>query len=78
MKVLDVVGTGVKAAAKADAAVVAPPPRPKLSRDAEDELRRRAEVNAAAARRRAELDRALFGSSSRWLQRRPGWLDRRR
>lgn len=78
MKTLDVLGTGVRKAAKALAAVVAPSAaRPWRSPEAEQELRRRAEVNARGEATRAALEAELFGGG-RWLNRRPGWLERRR
>lgn len=75
MKTLDVLGTGVKAAARAIVAAVAPrrPPSP----DALEEQRRRGRVNAEAAAARAERERELFGASGRWLGRRSDWLSRR-
>lgn len=76
MKALDVVGTGVKAAVAAVAAALAPAPKAP-SRDAVEELRRRARINAEAAVARAEREAALFGSS-RWVARRPGRLERGR
>lgn len=79
MKILDVAGTGIKKAAGAAAARVtaALAPAPGRSREADEELRRRAEINARGAAQRAARDEALFGAT-RWLGRRPGWLDRRR
>lgn len=74
MKVLDVIGTGVKAVARTVIASASSP----VNRAAADERRRRAEVNAAAERRRAEAGRQIFGDGGRWLSPRPGWLDRRR
>jgi hypothetical protein len=78
MKLLDVAGSGAKAvkdAALALAKAVATT-RP-VNRDAAEELRRRADVNARAEAARAEREATLFGSS-RWLARRPGWLGRGR
>lgn len=74
MKALDVLGTGVKAAAKAVATALAPSAPP--SREALEELRRRADVNARAAANRDEREAEMFGTS-RWLRRRSHWLDRR-
>jgi hypothetical protein len=77
VKTLDVLGTGVKAAAKAIASAVRPAAPAKPSREAVEELRRRGVVNAAAAESRARMEQEIFGSS-RWLGRRPGWLSRGR
>lgn len=74
MKALDVLGTGVKAAVKAVAAAMAPPGVP--SREATEELRRRADVNAKAAADRLDHEAEMFGTS-RWLRRKAGWLSRR-
>lgn len=76
MKTLEVLGAGVRKAAQAVVAAVAPTARPQRSREAEEELRRRAEVNARGDARRAALEAELFGGG-RWLARRPGWLNRR-
>lgn len=83
MKVLDVAGTGLAKAAKAIAAPIAkvlaaPAPAGALARDADDELRRRAEINARGAQVRAGHEEAIFGSRSGWLPRRAGWLGGRR
>jgi hypothetical protein len=72
VKVLDVAGTGIKAAVAAAQKLVAPAAAVR-SRDAEEELRRRASVNAEAARRRAEREAELFGTGA-WVPRRSGWL----
>jgi hypothetical protein len=72
MKLLDVVGTGAKAVKAAVAAVVAPAPR--RSREAKEELQRRAQINT-----RAEADRARRARI--WdeaLAERPSWLGPRR
>jgi hypothetical protein len=74
VKALDVLGTGVKAAARAVAAVVAPPAA--LGPDAVEELRRRADANARTEEQRAAREAELFGSG-RWLRRRSNWLSRR-
>ena len=79
MKILDVAGTGLKKAAGAVVARVsaAVAPGRRRSREADEEVRRRAEINARGDALRAAREAALFGES-RWLGRRPGWLDRRR
>lgn len=77
MKVLDVLGTGVKATAKAIAAAVAPAPLRKQSPEALQEARRRAAVDARSAAARDEREAVMFGTPSQWLRHRPGWLDRR-
>jgi hypothetical protein len=74
VKALDVLGTGVKAAARAVASVMAPPAV--LGPDALEELRRRADANARTEAERAERADELFGSG-RWLRRRSNWLSRR-
>jgi hypothetical protein len=47
------------------------------SKDAQEEMKRRARINMEAEAKRGELDRALFGRSRHWIGPRPGWLDRR-
>ncbi len=74
MKVLDVVGTGIVAAKRVIKAAVRPAPT-SSSLEAQEELRRRARVNAEAASLRAEREAQLFGEG-RWLRRMPGWLRR--
>lgn len=78
MKTFDVLSSGISAAKAAvqKAAAAVAGRAPKLSREAQEELRRRAEVNARADAARAEQEAAIFGTS-RWLPRRPGWLERR-
>jgi hypothetical protein len=76
VKALDVLGTGIRATAKALAAAVAPAPLRKPSPEALEELRRRADVNARAAANRDEREAEMFGTS-RWLRRRSHWLSRR-
>ena len=58
------------------AEAIAPGAPSKPSREAVEELRRRADVNARAQAARAEREAEMFGSS-RWLRRRAGWLSRR-
>lgn len=77
MKALDVLGTGVKATAKAIIAAASPAVQRKPSPEALEELRRRATVDARAAAARADREAELFGTPSQWLRHRPGWLDRR-
>ena len=72
MKLLDVVGTGAKAVKAAVAAVVAPAACP--SREAKEEIERRAEINAAAAADRARRARIW----DEMLTERPSWLGPRR
>jgi hypothetical protein len=47
--------------------------KPKLSREAAEELRHRAEVNRRGDRRRAARARGL-DSAGRWIPKRAGWL----
>lgn len=83
MKPRDYIGAGAKAvkaaASAAVSAVVKTVPEPAaLSRDARDELRRRAEINARGAAARAEMQAALFGRT-RWMGGRgAGWMNRGR
>lgn len=70
MKLLDVLGTGKRGPKKPMAAAVTSGTR---NREADDELRRRAEVNARGAAARAAREEALFGRRG-WIPRRPGWL----
>ena len=72
MKLLDVVGTGAKAVKAAVAAIVTPAPR--RSREAKEELERRAEINARAQVERARRARILDEA----LDDRPSWLGPRR
>ncbi len=79
MKTLDVLGTGVKVAKNAAKAIAAKvvPVAPVVSREAREELERRAAINARGAALRAEREAQvaqLFGEN-RWVPRRPGWLD---
>lgn len=72
MKLLDVIGTGVKAATVAVVALVAPAsPR---SREAQEELRRRSRINGEAELERARRTRILDQA----LDDRPSWLGPRR
>lgn len=53
------------------------PVKPK-SRDAAEELARRAEINARGAADRAGMGAALLGRSrGQWIEPRPDWLGRR-
>jgi hypothetical protein len=72
MKALDVLGTGAKVVKAAIAAVVAPSPR--RSREAEEEMERRAQINAAAEAERWRRAQTW----SRLLDDRPSWLGPRR
>ncbi len=71
------IGTGAKVVKAAVVAVIAPPPR-RRSREAEEELERRAQINAEAATRRARRARAwgeILDDRPSWLgPRRRGWL----
>lgn len=80
MKTLDfkAIPAAIAQAAVAVKAAVSRKPAKPTNRDAADELRRRAEVNARGAAARGDLDRALFGGRSSWIPARPGWLDRGR
>jgi hypothetical protein len=72
VKTLDVLGTGVKAAVAAVIAAVSPSPH--RSREAKEELERRARINAEA-----EVERARRAQTwSRLLDDRQSWLGPRR
>jgi hypothetical protein len=73
VKPLDVLETAAKKVADVVLGPVAQAPR---SAAAEEELRRRAEVNARGAATRAELWAGLLGGR-RWIRRRPGWFGKR-
>ena len=77
MKLLDVAGTGIKAAVAAAAAMLPKAKSAPVSPEAREEMRRRAAVNARAEAARRDREAMLFGSS-RWLGRRPDWLERGR
>ena len=78
MKTLDYVGEKVKAAvATVSKAMAAGAAKPARSRDAQEELDRRASVNARAAAIRADREAAIFGHS-RWLPPTSNWLNRGR
>lgn len=69
----------VKRAAVAvrDALTEERPGKPR-SRNAAEELRRRAEINARGAGQRRDLERAVFGGASGpWIEPRPNWMGRR-